>query len=195
MINLEIIISVLEVIGGLIGILAISIVIWDHFKDDRRLTREVQEYYESLEQIIVVNINKARIQNEGEKLEILNEFEYYQSFAKTRFEECSKYLGLMIGKARDNRYDFLNAYKTKSGFLLIEDGHLLFRDPNRYKSEGIFELHTVGNEKYLHKHEVNYINSFFLDLRTHWKEKYSKKFFRPKLKQNFDFNELITDRN
>jgi len=196
---MEIIINALEVIGGLIGILAIIIVIWDHFKDDRRLTREVQEFYESIVHIIEFNIKKARIQNEGNKqdiyIKVLSEYEYYKSIVKIKFEEFSKYLGLILGKARDNRYEFLDAYKTKSGFLLIEDGILLVRDPNRYKNDGIFELHTVGNNLYLHQQEADYIHSFLRDLRNYWKEKYSKTFFRPKLKQIFNFNELITDKN
>ena len=193
-----IILNVLEVIGGFIGILAIIIVIWDHFKDDRRLTREVQEYYESIELLIGLRINLTRERNKPNnnetRIKLLNEFEFHQTIVKTKFDEFSKYLGLIIGKSNDSRYERMKVYTTISGFKLVEDGNLICRDPIRFKKDRLLEFHAVGNENFLSKQEATYLNSFYSDLRNHWKEKYAKALFRPTLKQKFNFNGLITEK-
>jgi len=44
--------DILEIIGGVVGIVAIIIVIWDHFKDDRQLTRQVQGFYDDIEHLL-----------------------------------------------------------------------------------------------------------------------------------------------
>jgi len=44
--------EIFEIIGVFIGVIAILIVVWDHFKDDRLLYRQVQEFYEDIEKLI-----------------------------------------------------------------------------------------------------------------------------------------------
>lgn len=42
---ISIVITTITVLSGISGLIAIIIVIWDHFKDDRKLTKKVQRFY------------------------------------------------------------------------------------------------------------------------------------------------------
>ncbi len=183
------IIDVLEIIGGFVGILAIIIVIWDHFKDDRRLTKEVQEYYENIENFLALHLILIQGKGQHEEKSInLSEFEYFNSIMKQRFNDFSKFLGLTVGKSRDHRYKDNKSYVTKKGHVLVEDGNLLYRDPEMV---GTYERHAIGNPQYLKRSEIPNIDNFFSDLRGHWQKFYHKTFFRPKLKKKINFHDFI----
>lgn len=183
------IIEVLEIIGGFIGIFAIIIVIWDHFKDDRRLTKEVQEYYEHIENFLATYIKIRQHQGNHDEASIyIAEFEYFRSIVKQRLPDFSKYLGLILGKSRDRRYQDEDAYLTKIGHVLVENGNLLFRDPTIL---GSYEKHAIGNSQNLRRSEIPNIDNFFSDLRGHWQKFYHKTIFRPKLKKRINFHDFI----
>ena len=176
-------------IGGFIGILAIVIVIWDHFKDDRQLTKEVQEYYEHIENFLASHIKLGQNQEDNEaKSMCLAEFNYFKSVLKDRFVDFSKYLGLTLGKSRDNRYQNDDAYITKSGHVLVENGNLLLRDS---EIKPAYERHAIGNATILRRSEIPKIDTFFSDLRGHWQKFYHKSIFRPKLKKRVNFNDFV----
>jgi hypothetical protein len=182
------IIEVIEIIGGFIGILAIVIVIWDHFKDDRQLTKEVQDYYEHLENFLASFVKLAQTKEDNEaKSMALAEFNYYKSVVKDRFVDFSKYLGLTLGKSHDNRYKNDDSYITKSGHVLVENGNLLLRDSKM----GNYERHAIGNATILRKSEIPKIDMFFSDLKGHWQKFYHKSIFRPKLKKRVNFNDFV----
>ena len=185
------IIEILETIGGFIGIFAIIIVIWDHFKDDRLLTKEVQGFYDSIENFLASFIKITQNQSSEDKeiySILLFEFEYYKRLVKSGFAEYSKYLGLTLGKSHDRRYKDDDAYITKSGNILVENGNLLNTDPEMLDS---YERHAIGYARVLKKREIPEIDNFFADLRRHWKIFYHKTFFRPKLRKKIDFNEFV----
>lgn len=109
---LEVFDSIFSVIASLIGIIAIIIVIWDHFKDDRILTKNVQEFYEDLENLIylyyIIEIidDTFRVLNEfgrdkGFSEDVLEknffeskrEYLTFQGKIKQKFDDYGKYLG------------------------------------------------------------------------------------------------------
>ncbi len=49
----EIILTFFNILGSIIGIVAIIIVIWDHYKDNKLLTQRVQSFYETIENLII----------------------------------------------------------------------------------------------------------------------------------------------
>ncbi len=184
------VLEIIEIIGGFVGIFAIIIVIWDHFKDDRKLTKQVQDYYESIELFLARNIQVTQIGSDNKQLYIkyLSEFEYYKNIMENNFSDFSKYLGLILGKSRDSRYKDNKAYITKTGYVLVDKGQLLFRDPEML---GTYERHAIGNATYLKKSEIIVIDAFLTDLRMYWKSHYQKTFFRPKLKKILDISDFV----
>ncbi|MFX0077290.1 MAG: hypothetical protein ACFE96_17755, partial [Candidatus Hermodarchaeota archaeon] len=89
--------EVIEIIGGFIGIIAIIIVIWDHFKDDRKLTKQVQEFYENFENLLASFIQKKSTESSHTRenyAKYVTETTYYECEVIDKFPEYSKYLGL-----------------------------------------------------------------------------------------------------
>jgi hypothetical protein len=59
--------------GLFIALVSIGIVIWDHFKDDRLLTKQVQFFYESIENLIFSRYKMNIIRNPVSDLKTLDE--------------------------------------------------------------------------------------------------------------------------
>lgn len=181
--------DIIGIVGFTLALVSIIIVIWDHFKDDRQLTKEVQEYYEHIEKFVTSYIELGQLQGEhNDKSKFLAEFEYFKSIVRQRFNDFSKYLGLTIGNSRDSRYKDKVAYITKIGHVLIEDGNLLYRDPSLH---GTYERHAIGNRSNLRRSEIPTIDNYFSDLRGHWQKFYHKTIFRPNLKKRINFSDFI----
>ena len=84
----------------------------------------------------------------------------------------------------DNKNSVLN---MNSEFILDTGGQLRYKDlegdPNKLKGINVVaEVSRIKEEE-----EYGKINAFLETLRTFWKIRYYKWFFRPKLKENIDF--------
>ncbi len=89
-----------------LGIATASIlfVLWDHYKDDRLLTKRVQNFYKNIEGLIFSNYKmKLNLEKFDENKESYYETEffkyekqnvYYRGIVKQVFEDMAKYLGL-----------------------------------------------------------------------------------------------------
>ena len=82
--------DIIGIVGFTIALISIIIVIWDHFKDDRLLSKQVQEFYEDIENVIFYfYVNKQTMDNRYEMRR-----RYYEAKINQTFDEYSKYLGL-----------------------------------------------------------------------------------------------------
>ena len=157
--------------------------VWDHFKDDRQLTRNVQEFYETIEKLIITYHRHRYYQPKDKELgsKLFGEYSYYRSKVKQRMEEFSSYLGFTLSKGKGHGTEILTAYMIKTGEKLLEDGNIT------YVHTDFKDRLVVGNSTRLYKEEVEKIDEFLKELRDNWKEKYHKKLFRPKIKKIVDF--------
>jgi len=162
--------EIFEIIGVFIGVIAILIVVWDHFKDDRLLYRQVQEFYEDIEKLIY---SYCLTYKSGEETQIENPKQqntYYDCKIKQNFEKYSNYLGLTMLEEVDRYY-----YYNNSHFNLRNEGVL-------YYVYGV-ERNDVFNPHHPSSEEVNVIDEYLKTLRNYWERNYSKPLFRPKLKK------------
>jgi len=109
--------GILGYIGMAISLIALFIVFWDHWKDDRLLTKRVQEFYEGIEMLIFSNYKKmiytklfdeSRGQTkvyEEEMFKYRKKNVFCRGKVKQRFRELSKYLGLTYYKEPN---DYIN---------------------------------------------------------------------------------------
>ena len=172
-------IDILEATGGIIGILAIIIVIWDHFKDDRRLTKQVQEFYNDIEKLILSIYKKTNQPNPNmvliETLKFVGEPDYQKAKVKQSFDEFSKYLGLTKIEYKDHRtHNVVDAYINREGFILVEDGWL---KEKVFQAEDRFIIGSFTFQESV----ITEIKGYLEILRNYWGKNYSKLFFRPKL--------------
>ncbi len=193
-------------ISGIIGIFAITIVLWDHFIDDKLLTRRIQLFYENIENLIFSyykshilyeRIERAPLEQETKK-ELLHLLythrinnNYFSNVVIQNFEECAKYLGLT--RSYEIRF-YVNFYINGEKFILEKDGRFLKRPYENNKLTGKGEedaFWSLGFSIFTEK-EINIFNEFLANLRNYWKENYTKrKMFRGKLSGNLDFKQLI----
>ena len=54
-------IDIIGIVGFTIALISIIIVIWDHFKDDRLLSKQVQEFFEDIENVIFTFYANKRV--------------------------------------------------------------------------------------------------------------------------------------
>ena len=193
-------------ISGIIGIFAITIVLWDHFIDDRLLTRRIQLFYENIENLIFsyykYHILEERIEREPleeetkkEQLHLLYthriDNNYYSNVFIQNFDECAKYLGLT--RSDESRF-YVNFYINGEKFFFNKDGRFLKRpyENNRLTGTGkVDAFWSLGFFIFTEK-EINIFNEFLVNLRNYWKENYTKrKMFRGKLSGKLDFKQLI----
>lgn len=171
--------EIFEIIGVFIGVIAILIVVWDHFKDDRLLFRQVQEFYEDIEGLIYSYCLIYKSEEESPIKNPKQQNTFYSHKIKQNFEKYSNYLGLTILEEA-NRYYYCNI----SDFDLGDDGIL------HYNHEGE-DRDDVINPHHPSSEEVNVIDEYLKMLRNYWERNYSKPLFRPKLKKKNDFSIII----
>lgn len=78
-------------VGLGIALISLAIVFWDHFKDDRLLSKKVQEFYEDLEWLIYSDYMMNNFQNLFDENNIINEEfekEYYNYELKNVYYRC-----------------------------------------------------------------------------------------------------------
>ncbi|MCJ7651406.1 MAG: hypothetical protein MUP85_22590 [Candidatus Lokiarchaeota archaeon] len=168
-------------------------IIWDHFKDDRLLAKEVQEFYGDIENLIYTQIQieyykiieKKQIEDTHVKLvnKTRNKDIIQNSYLKTKvsqnFEKYSNYLGLTI-----DREDL--AYLNSTIYLMTYNGLLKKRDFERNNVNQVISSFTnINNE------EISDIDKYLTSLRFYWNKKYYRFLFRPKLVQKISFSSLL----
>jgi len=171
--------EILEIIGVFIGVTAILIVVWDHFKDDRLLCRQVQKFYEDIEELIY---SYYLIYKSGEEKPIENPKQqntYYNYKIKQNFEKYCNYLGLTMLEEVDSYY-----YCNKSDFDLGNNGVL-------YYNHGGEDRDSVINPHHPSSKYISVLDEYLKTLRNYWERNYSKPLFRPKLKKKIDFSTII----
>ncbi|MFX1313925.1 MAG: hypothetical protein ACFFHD_15145 [Promethearchaeota archaeon] len=178
-----------------VSIAVLFFIIWDHIKDDRILTGEVQDFYSDIETLIFTNLQvkyyeilqKNRPEMEEQELKTLIKNKnrdiiqknYLDTKINQNFRLYAQYLGLTYKKEND-------LYLNGTIYILKTDGNLLKRNIESNTEENIITSYTAITPKQISELEI-YLNS----LRFYWKKKYSKFIFRPKLEQKIVFNELL----
>lgn len=182
-----------------IAVLSILFVVWDHFKDDRLLTKRVQNFYNDIENLIfnfymknaflkLCEINNANKEYEQEYFEYSKMQIFYEGRVKQQFEEYAKYLGLMY--YRKPQY-----YMSTSNYLIQKEGGLAEFYPNINAISPLNRRQLFINSKTknhdLDESSVNIINTFLKNLRDYWYKFHYKKVLRKKMKSKLDFLKLI----
>ena len=198
---------VLTATSSVSGIIAIIFVIWEHIKDDRRLAKRVQGFYEDIENYVYSSIKIAvnshlynQIPNDRSNIveEYLNCLRIKQTslgFIRQKFNEYSKYLGITMN--RQNQIINHSDIRIKLHIKSYEDIVLIERtddmDLNRRIRPSCIPL--INNLPEITFEELNIIKNYFVSLRAYWKEHYRKSFLKiirikPKLKRKIDFDDL-----
>jgi hypothetical protein len=182
-----------------IALASILFVVWDHFKDDRLLTKRVQSFYWDLEGLVYTYYKTKLIRDQFDESndkksceEKFFQFQkknvFFRGKVSLLFEDFSKYLGLTYFRKSAlyciQNYDYLiestGAFqKFRCKLPQIEIGNELCFYDNQHKRYAIDE------------DNLDIINRFFELLRDYWKTYYHKKFFRRGIKAKFDFSDLL----
>ncbi len=154
------------------------ILIYDHIKDKVNLKRQVQEFYNDIENLLFNfyqhDYYSKYFKNLDEKTKdtfqsYLNKMLYYKEKVNMNFQNYGNYLGLII--SRDKRYVCLNMISmTSFGFIfyntMYNDGTSITQD--------LLEL----------------INKYLKCLRDYWKYHFSKFLIRTNIKSKIDFRKI-----
>jgi len=168
-------------------------IIWDHLKDDRLLTRQIQEFYSDIEMLIysliqvmyyrAIEKKEIEITDQKSLIKTRNRDIIQNSYLKTKilqnFSKFSSYLGLTINKEE-------NMYLNNTIYILTFDGLLKKRNFENNSLEDVLTSYIdIKNE------EVSDILKFLNSLRFYWKKNYRKLIFRTPLNQKINFFELL----
>ncbi|MFW9872667.1 MAG: hypothetical protein ACFFG0_06150 [Candidatus Thorarchaeota archaeon] len=193
--------SILGYFGLVISLIALFIVFWDHWKDDRLLTKRVQGFYEDIEWLIFSNYKKIIYQiffdtsadqireYERENFNYRTKNYFYMGKIAQRFEDFSKYLGLTYYIGPKN-------YINESEYFIDRMGEIyhfysdLSRNIGFNKRKSFYdpdlETYVIDNEA------ISIIETYLESLRTYWEIYYKKgKLFRRKLHPKINFLELL----
>ena len=195
--------SILSIVGICIALISIIIVVYDHFKDDRILSRQVHEFYKYIEGLIytqyLVEIDKQYEINAIYPEELKNRFSnnakkklFYEGKIKQLFEPFSRYLGLTY-------YHPPAYYMTEDYKYIIEyTGYIM-----HFGSSSPTVLGTPQNTFYdnakkkivIDDRAIEIINELLKSLRIYWKDHFSKLLFRKKITSFQDFSVLLRTPN
>ena len=178
------IINVLEVIGGVIGIAAIIIVIWDHFRDDRLLVKQVQAFYEDIEHFLYTFIQYCYDRSRFTRLK-----SYYEGKIKQNFERYSNYLGLSM--VEENGEIF---YYNISDYILQKSGGLYHkvRPGEDFFNEQSIIVHEDYPANFGRQNAIiESVNEFLKGLRDYWNKFYYKFLFRKKIKTKLNYYKIV----
>ncbi len=178
-----------------VSIAVLFFIIWDHVKDDRILALEVQDFYSDIELLIFTNLQvkyyeilqsrkddmedkelKALIKNKNRDMIQKN---YLKAKIHQNIKLYAKYLGLTYSEDKES-------YLNGTIYILRQNGNLLKRNMESNTEEDIITSFIEITPQQV-KEILLYLNS----LRFYWKKKYFKFLFRPKLKQNVTFEDLL----
>ena len=187
--------DILVYISLAVSIAVLFFIIWDHIKDDRILSGEVQDFYSDIEMLIFTNLQVKYYEILQENTELMKEQElkaliknrnrdiiqknYLNTKINQSFKFYAHYLGLTFNKEN-------NAYLNGTIYILKTDGTLLKRNIESNTEENIITVYTEIKLQQI-KELLTYLNS----LRFYWKKKYNKFIFRPQLHQTIVFDDLL----
>ncbi|MFX0002427.1 MAG: hypothetical protein ACFFAA_11670 [Promethearchaeota archaeon] len=178
-----------------VSVAVLFFIIWDHIKDDRILSREVQDFYTDIEMLIFTNLqvkyyeilqtSKGEMEDQELKTLMKNknrdiiQKSYLNAKINQNFKLFAQYLGLTHNKEND-------AYLNGTIYILKTDGSLLKRNIEFNTEENIINSYTEIKPEQIKELSI-YLNS----LRFYWKKKYYKAIFRPHLHQKIVFDDLL----
>ncbi len=178
-----------------VSIAVLFFIIWDHVKDDRILSREVQDYYNDIEMLIFTNLQVKYYEilqkNQGEmeetELKTLiknkNRDVIQKSYLNVKINQNFKHYAQYLGLTHNTEDD---AYLNGTVYILKEDGTLLKRNIEDNQEENIITSHTE-----IKPEQIKDISVYLNSLRFYWKKKYYKFIFRPHLHQRIVFEDLL----
>lgn len=170
----------------LFSFITILILIWDHLKDDRNLTRQVQEYYEDIENYIFSYY----------------QFTYFRRLRDIKDKNIDKNSteNLFNKYIRENQYygfslDEKYSYSQYLGFKFVHDYEYMNKSDIKMSKHGHITHPIIDNEGYnLTLEQLSIIKRFLFSLRDYWNKKFSKSILflkiRPKLEDKQDFKTL-----
>ncbi len=181
------------IISLTISTLVLVFIIWDHLKDDRQLTKQVQEFYHDIESLIFTDIQIKYYDSEDlEKTSIYDPIllkkyknrdiiqnSYLEVKIRQNFNKYSDYLGLTLDKENKN-------YLNNTVYVLNEGGILSKRN---FETRGIEEI--IKSYLEIKNEEILEIEKFLSSLKFYWRKNYKKFIFRPNLKSQANFHELL----
>lgn len=185
--------SVIVYLNLIVSSAVLIFIIWDHLKDDRLLTRQIQEFYSDIEMLIysfiqvmyykAIEKKDIEITDQKALVKTRNRDTIQNSYLKTKilqnFSKYSSYLGLTINKAD-------NLYLNNTIYILTFDGLLKKRNfENNSLEEVIISYIDIKDE------EISDILKFLNSLRFYWNKNYKKLIFRTPLNQKINFYELL----
>ena len=194
--------NIFYIISGIIGIVAIGIVFWDHFIDDRLLSKRIQFFYETIENLIFTyykhKIWEQKTNTEFEIIERDKKISYYRiendvnlNIIWQNKEDCAKYIGLFLNKVESMYHTTF--YIDDEKYILEINGALRKSVYEPGIHNPILAFCETGANKYIISDiEIAIINQFLANLRNYWKGNFSKrKMFRGNLSRKLDFRKLI----
>jgi hypothetical protein len=185
--------NILVYINLLISSTVLLFIVWDHLKDDRLLTRQVQEFYEDIEMLIYTYIQIMYYKNiEKKEVEIPDQKDliktrnrdviqnsYLEKKIFQKFKSFSSYLGLTYNKEE-------NCYLNNTIYILTTQAQIKKRD---FENNSINEV--IDSHIDIKSEEVSDILKYLNSLRFYWNKRYRKLIFRTQLTQKIDFYALL----
>ena len=174
-----------------IALAGFLILIYDHIKDDRQLTKKVKEFYEAIENLIILYYSelilekRREVSNEDDRIEKLKnervkiriKHSYYQEFIKYHAENLFKYLGIIY--SGDNKNKIIN---KNTNYVLRTGGQLRFKDLEG-EPRNIKEVNVIPDLLDITPEQIEKIDYFLASLRQYWKDNHYKWLFRPKIEK------------
>ena len=179
--------------------LSILFVVWDHFKDDRLLTKRVKAFYKNIEDLVysyyVMKLSQEKFSKNCENNAIEDFYfkfkkdnVFFRGIINQTFEDYSKYIGLTY-------YNKPSSYCVRNYNFLIDSTGAFYKLVSKLPQSEIGTEYCFYDNQLkrvvISKENIEIINQFFKILRDHWKKYYYKFIFRKKLKPKVDFSKLL----
>lgn len=158
--------SIVSYVGIGIAVISILLVVWDHFKDNEQLYKQVQRYYNNIKNLIVSHLDvRYGIHNKFFNTRQSNN--YYKFLVVQNLAKNSEYLGLTYSSEEESYYN-------DSEYMIYKTGQLWIRNTDTDKIKA-FSYDNLDND-------IKNTKAYLKTLREFWNTNYSKIFLRPKLK-------------
>jgi hypothetical protein len=187
--------DILVYISLAVSIAVLFFIIWDHIKDDRILSVEVQDFYSDIEMLIFTNLQikyyeilqKKQVQMEEQELKVLiknkNRDVIQQNYLMTKINQHFKLYGQYLGLIYNNEKE---SYLNGTVYILKTNGTLLKRNIEANVEENIITSYIEITLK-----QISELSTYLNSLRFYWKKKYYKFLFRPQLEHKIVFEDLL----
>ena len=173
----------LAIISSFTALISLAILFWDHFYDDKILTRQVQDYYDAIEGLIFTyykaynlrSLFKSNPKLDEDYTQFEREYVFYMGKTNTFFEEFSKYFGL--AKYGSFLISFTSQFSCNTEGEMFELGHDLHR-----KAFAQIPMFKIESGIYVFGENIFKIDNYLEAIRKNGDDNYSKRLFRKKLK-------------